>query len=167
MSQFKEIMDVASDGVIWKVCNENNIEVGGASVNAETRELTVTEPGTYHIIVSNADQTKNYIHKEVEKTNDQGEKYREWVAIETVASDTLTVIAKQFAEINQFIASIHKFLHRQGESLPQTALLLPVLPYQFPQNHPQAFLPRSPLLQSLLLQSLLPRSLLPQSLLPL
>lgn len=44
MSQFKETMDVASDGVIWKVCNENDIEVGGASVNAETRELTVTEP---------------------------------------------------------------------------------------------------------------------------
>ena len=105
MSQFKETMDVASDGVIWKVCNENNIEVGGASVNAETRELTVTEPGTYHVIVSNADQTKNYIHKEVEKTNAQGEKYREWVAIETVASDTLTVIAKQFAEIN---LALHK-----------------------------------------------------------
>lgn len=41
----------------------------------------------------------------MEKTNDQGEKYSEWVAIETVASDTVTVIAKQFAEIN---LALHK-----------------------------------------------------------
>lgn len=96
-NQFKGAYEIKSDDIEWKVCNESNVEVGGASVDPETGLLTVNAAGTYHIIASDARQDKVTIYKRNEEN--------QLVPVEIVVSDIATVVAKEFGEIN---LALHK-----------------------------------------------------------
>lgn len=71
MNQFKEPTDVTPGNIEWKVCNEAGTPVNGLSINPETAELTAEANGSYRVI-----------------------------AIDGIASDTISVIVKAYADIN-------------------------------------------------------------------